>query len=461
MKILFLRLASFFNTKSAHPENTMMPIDIAIMISMAKELNVKFELLDTEATEYTHDQLISQINVFSPDYVFVKSKTSCLDNLLSIAKQISNIPFIGFGQAFVMNHEKYFFQNSPFIASIQGEPEIIFKNILKILLSKQSINNIEGITYKKNNIIITNPKTYTLNDLDELPIPSYDLFIKNEYHSFYPTPLFTRKKMGFMLSSRGCPYSCIFCSPTLRNSEGKKYRFHSTSRIISEMKILENLGVTIIQFRDDIFTYDRNRIVSLCKTLITNNNKVKWIIQTHLNNLDQELLTLMSNAGCISIGIGIESGSQKVLKKLSKNNDIQKAPEIFHHCRKVGIKTVAFFLLGSPTESQEDLNLTYQLFKKLDPDLIQVAFFTPYQGSKAYELLNTKTIESLHHYNNTNAFGNVDANDLKKFQKKLYLETLFSWPNFARISLRLLTDLFFNPRITLKFIVKASAYLCK
>ncbi|MDX6771083.1 MAG: radical SAM protein [Elusimicrobiota bacterium] len=461
-KILFLRFASFYSEKFAHPENVMAPVDMAIIITIARELGYEIDIIDTEAFSYTEGQLLDKIKAFSPDFVIVKAKTPTLLQLLKISKQLDGVSLIGIGQAFHGNHQNYLFPGSNFIASIQGEPEMKAKELLDALKHHRPLSQVKGITYLDDDgKIASNPAPATLVDLDELPMPAFEHFIGKEYHSYYPTPLFMKKRQGFMLSSRGCPYPCVFCSPTLRNSESTKLRFHSNDRVIREILYLKKLGITFIQFRDDLFTGDRERTMSLCKEIVRRKVKISWACQTNINNVDEELLTWMAKAGCVSMGFGIESGSKAVLKTLRKNNDIDSAPRLFKHCRKVGIKTVAFFLIGNPGETRDDLEQSYELLKKIRPDLIQVAFFTPYQGSPAYELYKTPSDmrENPHHYNTTSAYGLVPVDELKSFQKKMYFYCIFSWPNVFKTASRLASELVVNPYLARKLLMKGGNYL--
>ena len=259
---------------------------------------------------------------------------------------------------------------------------------------------------------------------------------------------------GFLMHSRGCPYKCIFCSPTLRNSRGDRMRYHSAKRTVDEMEKMAQKGVTIVQFRDDSFTIDKSKVKELCLELKRRNLKIKWIVQTNINNVDKDLLMEMKSAGCCSIGFGIESGSPRILSMLNKNNDLPHAMEIFDFCKKIGIKTVGFFLLGSPGEEREDIEKTIKLLKNLRPDLIQLAYFTPYPGSQVFEKIKQDYKESIHHYNCFEYnFSKVSTVELKKYFRKFYLNWLLSPSTLLSLTSSMVNDLFFNPVAAKRFLM--------
>lgn len=467
MKILFLRMASYFNEKNAHPENISMPVDIGIMASIADHLGHETLLADTEARDYTLESLVAEIKRFDPDVIAIKGKSPSNQHIIDLFShsQLERMKFkiIGFGHTFSTLSEFFLNTHLPFFCTISHEPELSFREILKRWDEKDARHTIKGITFREGERVVKNPDMPLLDKLDELPSPKYDWFLNENYYTFYPLPIFLKRKIGFILASRGCPMKCIYCSPTLRQTSGTGMRFHSIERIVSDMKYIQDKGHKIIMFRDDILTLNRKFIEELCQGILKANLKIKWMAQTHINHVDEDLLVLMKKAGCVTLAFGLESGSKKVLTAIKKYNDLDHARKIFPFCKKIGMKTVGFFLVGNPGETLEDVELTKKLIRDLNPDLIQVAMFTPYKGSPSYEMLKDQekdSFDKFHHYNKiTHNFSAMRLEDIEGLSRKIYLEYIFTPRNFVRFSLQSVVDLFINQRSILQLIRGASKYL--
>ena len=448
MKILICRIPAYFGVKHEHPENTMLPMELAYITAIALKKGFDVKVLDLESSPITEKELYNEVHG-DYDYIVVRAKTPSLE---VFKRNFSNTKgkVIGVGHLFTTRPEDIFsLLNLNLLCTIHGEADFPFMKLVDSLVEGRGLSEVPNISYRDENGNIVKNKEELLDNLDDLPIPAYELFYKdNFYYTFYPVPIGVKKNYGFMMTSRGCPYSCSFCSPTLRNSFGKKMRFHSIDRIIEDLKYQKSLGKSIIFFRDDIFTVNRKFTIALCERLIEENIGLKWCAQTHINNIDKELLDIISKAGCVSLGFGLESGSQKILNNLLKTNKIDEAPELVRYAKKKGIKTVCFFLVGSPGENLEDQKATVKLLKQSMPSLIQVAFFTPYPGSYDYEryVENKNNYDfNLHHYNGYNInYTDVSNSEVVKFQKSLYRTRFFTPSTITFLSLSLLSDLTLN-----------------
>lgn len=247
MKILLCRIPAYFDLKKEHPENAMIPIELGYISSVAKEQGLEVELLDLEAETYTIEEIKAKINE-NFDYIILKAKTPSFDFINTVFANTS-AKIIGIGHLFTTKPEAVFaLKNLNLLCAIKGETEIPFRKLIINIKNDEPICNITNIIFKqKDGTLISNQETL-LKNLDELPSPDYGLFKMEKYYTFYPLPFGTKKNFGFMMISRGCPYSCSFCSATLRNSYGKAMRFHSYDRIITDLKTLEKLGRTVVFF---------------------------------------------------------------------------------------------------------------------------------------------------------------------------------------------------------------------
>lgn len=235
--------------------------------------------------------------------------------------------------------------------------------------------NIEGLVFIDQGVVKYNQPA-RIDDLDILPLPQ---LIDHDYKF----PIFSGAKIYILTTSRGCPYKCTFCGlPNLK----EKFRVESVEKTIQQLERLKAHKYEFCDFKDDIFTLDRQRIVDLCYQIIGKNLEMKWSAQTRADLVDFELLELMKKAGCYFLQFGVESGVERIRNEILKKNLSDEA--IFNAvkmCKKVGIKTAALTLIGSPTETLDDMRSTVKFVKDLKPDYMDVLLTVPILGSELYE----------------------------------------------------------------------------
>lgn len=256
--------------------------------------------------------------------------------------------------------------------AIQGEGEETIVELVNALKSKKPLKNIKGLIFRKGGQIIVNPPRPLIKNLDDIPFPAWHLLPINKYKS-----LFSRtKKFATMVTSRGCPFNCIFCSDKSRL--GRMFRYRSPDNIIKEIKFLiNNHGIKEILFYDDTFTVNRNRIIELCKKILAENIKVSWECRTRVDLVDKELIELMKKSGCYRIRYGIEAGNQRILNVLKKGITLEQAEKAIRITKEAGIETVTYFMMGSPCETIETINNSINFSIKLNPDYSVFAITSP------------------------------------------------------------------------------------
>lgn len=229
-----------------------------------------------------------------------------------------------------------------------------------------------------------------VEDLDSLPMPSWEEFIFRPYHwthSWYPVyPLYTFN------TSRGCPFSCTFCS--VKAIWGKEYRYMSAERVVHDVEyMIKHYGAKGIYFREDHFTLNKNRTVEFCELLLKRNIKIDWFCETRVDQLgDYEYQKLLADAGCKVFYIGVESGSPKMLEFYKKGETREQFIKAFDIAKKVGIKTFASFVVGYPTETEEDRALTDDLISIIKPDVVGKNVFLGLPGSELYDYLKDNNL---------------------------------------------------------------------
>lgn len=257
---------------------------------------------------------------------------------------------------------------------VLGEGERAFP---QLLASCGCIEAVPGLAWKMNGQIKFSEPRAPLSDLDELPFPD---------RSLLPPKYFSRGNSSIM-ASRGCPYNCYFCQPTLRKMFGSQVRWRSAVNVAKEMgSAMFAQKIRHFEFFDDTFTANLTFVFELCEILSTWKRLGKrwfpsWEILTRVNAVTPELLRTMKDSGLTRITFGVESGSQEILDYYKKGVTLDQVVNAFKLCQQIGIKTHALFMLGAPMESKETIKATEQLIKRIKPDSIFVSITTPLPGT--------------------------------------------------------------------------------
>ena len=269
----------------------------------------------------------------------------------------------------------------------------------------------------------TGPWQLTGDELDALPFPSYapEESEAYEYRS-YPIRMAAPARWGFVLSSRGCPHGCLFCSPVMRKTTGRRLRLRSPSNVVDELERLAARGHNVVSFEDDDLTASRVHLSGICREILQRRLALRWICHARVDELDADLLCEMAGAGCVLLRLGVESGSEEVLDRLQKNPRrlpwTASCKAVFSEARRLGVATNALVILGNPGETRDQVNCTIDLVLALDPDLVQAHYFTPYPGSGAADLFShlvpPESAGSLHHYGLP--IANVSAMTLRELE---------------------------------------------
>ncbi|MFC1622622.1 B12-binding domain-containing radical SAM protein [Patescibacteria group bacterium] len=211
----------------------------------------------------------------------------------------------------------------------------------------------------------------TIDNLDEIPIWDRNLVNIKKY-----------SKTASLIFSRGCPFDCYFCS---RSAISQKIRYRSVDNLIQEIK---NYKLKNIDFQDDTFTIDQEKVIELCQKIIQKNLKIKWTCNTRIDLVNEELLKLMSQAGCCQINFGIEAGDEKIRKEIVHKGDFTniQIKQIIQICHVNKIQVAGYFILGHPTETQIELQETKNMILKYNFDLIGLSLPTPFPGSELYNI---------------------------------------------------------------------------
>jgi radical SAM superfamily enzyme YgiQ (UPF0313 family) len=427
-----------------HSKFPQAPIGLAILASIIKGHEEEVKIIDANALNLSEKEVAKRIIENGSDIVGLTAMSSYIDISERIAEEIkkldnSKIIVVGGPHASVVK-EKILEKNRNVDFVVFGEGEDIIVELINAIKNNGDFGEIKGICYRDGNRIITNEKRDYIRDLDSYPMPAYDLLPIDKYRPYPPHG----KELPFMpiMTSRGCPFNCLFCYKDLF---GRNYTTKSTEKIIKEIRYLvEEFGIKEIMFYDDTFTFKRDRIIELCDEMIKNDLVVPWSCETRVNLVDEELLKKMKEAGCYIISYGIESASQKTLDILRKGTTIEQSEKAIEMTHKVGIMTVAYFMIGNPDETKDEIKETIDFAKRLNPDFVQFSICTPIPGSDLYKMALQKGMKEgewkslIYVSGDSKPFiltDNMTHEELKKLYAKSYKE-FYLRPKYVLKALR-------------------------
>lgn len=234
--------------------------------------------------------------------------------------------------------------------------------------------SILGLAWRKGEEIVINPDRPFIPNLDDLPIPMHELLPLDKQRMPMIKGPFT-----FIVTSRGCPAGCKYCIKhvTYQNS----VRVRSAENIVEELEYLGKLGITNIHMYADLFTVNRDHVISLCNLIIERGLKIRWMCNSRVDYVDEEMLTLMGKAGCWLISWGIESANELVLKRARKGYKKEQAFKALKWARAAGIKNWGYFIIGLPGETEESIRETIDYAKQLPVDIALFHIAAPYPGT--------------------------------------------------------------------------------
>lgn len=271
---------------------------------------------------------------------------------------------------------------------VLGEGEYTMREVCERLESGRSLEDVKGIAYLDGDKrgVTVNERRPLIENLDEIPFPAWHLLDLERYLA-PPGPIrgLWLERCIHMICSRGCPYRCIFCGSNL--IFGRRVRHRSVKNVIDEISLLtDRYRIDGVWFMDDTFTVNSRWVIDFSRALRDNRINVKWGCQARVNTVSEAILREMRQSGCSQLDFGVESGSAKVLRTLTKDTDPKMAREAFRLTKGLGLRALATFMIGNPGETIEDIAMTFELAKEIAPDYVNFYYATPYPGTTLYDM---------------------------------------------------------------------------
>jgi anaerobic magnesium-protoporphyrin IX monomethyl ester cyclase len=280
---------------------------------------------------------------------------------------------------------------------VRGEGEDTWRELCTALDGRargewpQAVAGVAGLSWNVDGAPRHNANRPPREDLDSLPFPAYHLYRIARYTNLQPTIDASRVPSYPILTSRGCPYRCSYCSQI----GPRQWRPRSPESVVAEWRwLVRDLGAREIGVLDDSFNISRDRVLRICDLLIAEGlSQVPWIMINGMraNTADEELLSRMRQAGCIRTAFGVESGDQRILDDvIGKHLRLDQVRRAFAAARAVGMETIGFFIIGLPGETEATMDSTIRLACELDPLVANFSMATPYPGTRMYETVRAE-----------------------------------------------------------------------
>ncbi|MBW1989022.1 MAG: radical SAM protein [Deltaproteobacteria bacterium] len=393
--------------------------------------------LDANLEGLDHRQAARRALSHQPDLIGIQAMTHTMPDACLLAKEIKaaspgTAVMIGGPHPTIYPEETAALPYVDFAFAGEGEEGLI--TFLDRFDDPEARLSVPGVAGKKDGNVVYTPSAGLLSDLDAVPIPAR----RDTPYDRYTSVLAQKNPIAIMITSRGCPFSCVFC-----NRMGRKYRAHSADRVLAEFDDVVSLGVGEVFIHDDTFSLDRKRVVDICQGLMERGAPVVWEARTRVDRVDPELLALMKKAGCARLSFGVESGSPRVLAAMKKGTTPDQARAAFSWCRAAGITTLADFMVGNLEETEEDIQQTLDLLKDLDPDYAQFSICSPYPNTPLYQLaLDQGVVKS-------DVWRAFAADPLAPFESPAWTAH-FSREELDAICARAYRKFYFRPRFILR-----------
>ena len=390
MRVLLIHPADFPDPARPPPllpPNQAPPLGLAYIAAFLRDAGHDVAIIDMKHGGHDRDALMAEVQEFRPALVGMGMYTVTVpvaEEISQLIKAWDPATLIVVGGPHPAGAPEECARNPHFDFAAVGEGEVMMRDLVDVLEAGGDVRSVAGLWFMEihgdpdSELIVNAPRGW-IADLDSLPRPARDLLPPL---SSYAMTMFQYKEWPAttIYTSRGCPYSCIFCER--REILGNKFRVHSAGYVVDEMEYLqETFGIREIFFYDDTFTLDARRVEQICDEIVARGLTMSWNISTHVNTVSRELLRKMRAAGCWQIAYGIETGDPDVMKDIMKGTTVDTVRERVQWTVDAGIEAKGLFMIGHPTDTPETIARTVEFARSLPIASANFKITTPFVGT--------------------------------------------------------------------------------
>jgi radical SAM superfamily enzyme YgiQ (UPF0313 family) len=379
-----LSTKELFVRGSKSSASVLPPLGLAYIASTLREHGHECRIVDGIVESFSLDALAEIANQY--DLVGITVATTYAMRAIELVQKLKESPscppIVVGGHHVTAEPESLLRVGADY--AVIGEGEITTLELVECLSSKtnaSSLRQVQGIVFKENGGYVYTRNRDKIDPLDQLPLPARDLLPMHLYHSSVARG--NLQPSHSMLTSRGCPGVCSFCS---KKTFGSKVRYFSVDRIVKEFFLLrDQYGARDVSIFDDNFLSNHQVVHEVCEELCNKNLGISWSVEARIDCVNREILQCLKKAGCAYIAYGIESGSQHILDYINKRISKDQVREIVRITKEVGIPIRGYFMMGFPSETKEDIEATIRFAIELDLDVASFTLFVPFPATREYE----------------------------------------------------------------------------
>jgi|TARA_B100001971_G_scaffold209641_1_gene233598 radical SAM superfamily enzyme YgiQ (UPF0313 family) len=434
---------SLIYIQTVEGNNVNPPLGLMYVAAAAERAGHVVQFMDVDPTVI---DVIERVRTFAPDLVGLSFLTTEFDKAQHLSYELKKtFPslILCCGGVHTTLDTENVLRTFDVDFCIVGEGENTFLEVCDNFEKRLPYDHVKGVWLLKEGLMVKNPLRELIDDLDSLPFPARHLIDYSNIYLTFPGCIkgkYTPSSTAIM-AGRGCAFNCNYCAA--QKLLGRNYRLRSPDNVVKEIIHLQRVyDIKGILFQDSTLTTKKKWIMSLCEEIIRRNVKFVWSCNTRVNTVDAEMVRQMKKAGCIQMEYGIESGSPKILKILNKRISHEQAINAFRTTESAGIRTGASFMLGNPDEEISDIQMTFDLAKKLNASYTIFFFTIPYPGTELWEIARKRemipenvsfgTDWNIRAAENPIMNTNISADQLRYYRSKF--QNYFFLRNYLRIN---------------------------
>ena len=370
---------------SGAPQSLFIPLGIGYLAAVLEKNEYEVDVIDCQVLSLTESHLEAELVKRQPDIVGVTSATLTYNPAIDILKTAKEclpncLTIIGGPHVTVLDEQTLAeAPEADVIVRGEGEQTLLELAALASQRKLDSLQQVDGITFRKNGQVTRTKNRNFIQNLDQLPHPAYKQFPLNKYR-------ISGKLYLPIITSRGCPFQCTFCLAS--KMCGKQFRTRSPKKVVDELEWLRDThGADVFTFYDDTFTFDTKRAYEICEEMKNRDFNLPWDCRTRVDRISPEILAKMREANCQLIHFGVESGSQKMLNAMKKGTTVEQNARGIKMAKNAGISVAISVVVGYPGETEDMLKQTLEFIQKTSPDLVYVCQAIPYPGTELLDRL--------------------------------------------------------------------------
>jgi len=424
MKTLVLNLPSKypvirrFKCSYNAPTFLLPPIELMSVASNIKTVEgSEVRMIDAVAERMDLKDVLNKISAINPDLIISILGIESINDEIELAgiikKKFPHIKFAAFGWLATVFPEQIL-KSSNIDMLIRGEPEMTARKLTEYMVNNRDYSGLRGLAVKRGENVSVNEVSERIKNLDVLEFPERGMVNNRLYgEPFFPRPY------SVIYSARGCPYKCIYCVPTY----GSEVYFRSSENVLKEIEEMTQFyGIKSFRFMDDTFTINHHRVIEICKGMRKLNKKFIWSCLARPDTLNENLIKEMKKAGLRRIYLGIESGSERILKFYRRNYTIDLVRKAVKIIKQNGVEVIGFFIIGGPDETEKDFQATLKLAEDLNCTYTLADRLRPYPGTELFDLYRKKIEFSSIPY--TNRYD-LKAEKISELRERIFYRTVY------------------------------------